>query len=280
MMLAHHAVAPSQLWTAWRPDPLVVAAVALAAIGYRRGLVALRARARPGPRPREVAAFSAGLAAVVVALASPLEGAAGALFSAHMLQHLLLVLVAAPLLAAGRPALAIGAAFPTRARRAWRRRLARSSARRATDLVLHPVVVWVLGTVTLWAWHLPVLYDAAVRHDLLHAVEHATLLGTALLLWTVVWGRGPRPAAAPAAVGLLFATALASAALGAVLALAGAPLYDVHATTTAAWGLSPLEDQQLAGATMWVPAGLVYLAVMAGLLASWLSSLDGEPATP
>jgi cytochrome c oxidase assembly factor CtaG len=279
MMLAHHAVAPSQLWTAWRPDPLVVAAVALAAIGYRRGLVALRTRARPSPRPRDVAAFSAGLAAVALALASPLEGAAGALFSAHMLQHLLLVLVAAPLLAAGRPALAIGAAVPTSARRAWRRLLARSRARRATDLLLHPVVVWALGTVTVWAWHLPVLYDAAVRHDLLHAVEHATLLGTALLLWTVVWGRGPRPAAAPTAVGLLFATALASAALGAVLTLAGAPLYDVHATTTAAWGLSPLEDQQLAGATMWVPAGLVYLAVMAGLLASWLSSLDREPAT-
>ncbi|HEY7072404.1 MAG TPA: cytochrome c oxidase assembly protein [Acidimicrobiales bacterium] len=280
MMLAHHAVAPSQLWTAWRPDPLVVVALVLAAVGYRRGVVALRARARPGPRRGEVAAFTAGLVAVAVALASPLEGAAGALFSAHMLQHLLLVLVAAPLLAAGRPALAIGAAFPATTRRAWRRQAARPAARRATDVVLHPVVVWALGTVTLWAWHLPVLYDAAVRHDLLHAVEHASLLGTALLLWTVVWGRGPRPAATPTAVGLLFATALASAALGAVLTLAGTPLYDVHATTTAAWGLSPLEDQQLAGATMWVPAGLVYMAVMAGLLGSWLSSLDREPATP
>jgi len=260
MMLAHHAVAPSELWTAWRPDPLVVVALGLAALGYRR--MHARSRRRRG----EGAAFAAGLAAVAVALASPLDGAAGALFSAHMLQHLLLVLVAAPLLVAGLPPL------PVRAVPSW--------ARGWLDALLHPVVVWALGTVTLWAWHLPVLYDAAVRNDVLHAFEHATLLGTALLLWAVVWGKGPRPVAVPEAVALLFATMLASAALGAVLTLAGSPLYSVHATTTAAWGLTPLQDQRLAGGIMWVPAGLVYMAVMAGLLRNWLSSLDREPATP
>jgi len=260
MMLAHHAVAPSELWTAWRPDPGVLVAVGLAAVGYRR----MHARSPQGRG--EVAAFAAGLAAVAVALASPLEGAAGALFSAHMLQHLLLVLVAAPLLVAGLPPLPVRAAPP------W--------ARRWLDVLLHPVVVWALATVTLWAWHLPVLYDAAVRNDVLHAFEHATLLGTALLVWAVVWGKGPRPAAVPEALALLFATMLASAALGAILTLAGSPLYGVHATTTEAWGLTALQDQRLAGGIMWVPAGLVYMAVMAGLLARWLDAAAPSGSSP
>jgi putative membrane protein len=209
-----------------------------------------------------------------VALVSPLDGAAASLFAAHMAQHLVLMMVAAPLLAASRPLLVVGAALPA----AGRRRLRRVAARRLATAMFHPVVVWTLGTVVLWAWHLPVLYDAAVRNDAVHAVEHVTLLGAAALLWAAVLGRSPRPLAAPAAVGLLFATMLQSSALGAVLTLAGSPLYSVHETTTAAWGLTPLEDQQLAGALMWVPPGVVYLGVMAGLLVRWLGSLDAPSA--
>jgi putative membrane protein len=273
-MLAHGAAAPSELWRSWRPDPLVVAALLVAGVLYRQGLVALRTRARPGPRPRHVAAFAGGLAAVAVALVSPLDGAAGALFAAHMLQHLVLMMVAAPLLAAGRPVLVVGAGLPAAGRRRMRRLAASHPARRVATTLFHPIAVWTLGVVALWAWHLPALYDAAVRTDAIHAVEHTTLLGTAALLWAAVLGRGPRPLAVPAAVGLLFATALQNSALGAVLTLAGAPLYRVHEATTAAWGLSPLQDQQLAGALMWVPPGVVYLFVMAGLLVRWLGSLD------
>lgn len=272
-VVAHAPVAPSELWSSWRPDPLVVAALLLAAVLYRQGLVNLRARARPGPSRRQVAAFAGGLIALAVALASPLDGAAASLFAAHMVQHLVLMMVAAPLLVAGRPVLVVGAALPT----AGRRRMRRVAAWHAARALVHPVAVWVLGTVVLWAWHLPALYDAAVRTDAVHAAEHLTLLGVAVLLWAAVLDRGPRPLAAPAAVGLLFATMLQSSGLGAVLTLAGSPLYSVHEATTSAWNLTPLEDQQLAGALMWVPPGVVYLAVMAGLLVRWLGSLDAPP---
>jgi putative membrane protein len=249
---------------------MTVAALLLAAVLYRQGLVNLRARARPGPRPRQVGAFAGGVATLAVALVSPLDGAAASLFAAHMVQHLVLMMVAAPLLAAGRPVLVVGAALPA----TGRRRLRRFAVRRSATALVHPVAVWALGTVVLWAWHLPGLYDAAVRNDALHAIEHATLLGSAALLWAVVLGRSPRPLAAPAAVGLLFATMLQSSGLGAVLTLARAPLYSVHEATTAGWGLTPLEDQQLAGALMWVPPGVVYLGVMAALLVRWLETLD------
>jgi putative membrane protein len=252
---------------------MTVGALLLAAVLYRQGFVNVRARARPGPHPRQVAAFAAGLAVLAAALVSPLDGAAASQFAAHMVQHLVLMMVAAPLLAAGRPVLVMGAALPA----TGRRRLRRVAARRPVTALVHPVTVWALGTVVLWAWHLPVLYDAAVRNDVLHAVEHATLLGTAALLWAVVLGRSQRPLAAPAAVGLLFATMLQSSGLGAVLTLAQAPLYSVHGATTSAWGLTPLENQQLAGALMWIPPGVVYLGVMAALLVRWLGSLDRPP---
>jgi putative membrane protein len=275
-VLGHAPVAPSELWSSWRPDPVVTGLLVLAAVVYRQGLVNLRARARPGPRPTQVAAFAAGLAAAAVALVSPLDGAAASLFTAHMVQHLLLMMVVAPLLAAGRPLVVLGAALPV----AGRRRLRRVAARRPAAALFHPVAVWALGTVVLWGWHLPALYDAAVRNDAVHAVEHLSLVGVAAVLWAAVLDRGPRPLAAPAAVGLLFATMLQSSGLGAVLTLAGSPLYDVHRATTSAWGLTPLEDQQLAGALMWVPPGVVYLGVMAGLLVRWLGSLDTPPAPP
>jgi putative membrane protein len=271
MTLAHGPAVPSELWSSWRPDPLIVAALLLAAVLYRQGLVNLR----PRPRPRRTVAFAGGLLAVAVALASPLDGAAGSLFAAHMLQHLVLMMVAAPLLVIGDPVLVMGAALPASGRRRLRRLATRRPARRVVAVGRHPVVVWALSAVVLWAWHLPSLYDAAVRNDALHAVEHATLLGSAALLWAAVLGRRPLPA--PAAVGLLFATMLQSSALGAVLTFAGSPLYAVHEATTAAWGQTPLEDQQLAGALMWIPPGIVYLVVMAGLLVRWLESL-GTPS--
>jgi cytochrome c oxidase assembly factor CtaG len=260
------------------PAVMIPAALLLAGVLYRQGLVNLRTRARPGPRPRQVLAFWGALAVLAAALVSPLDRAAAELFAAHMVQHLALMMVAAPLLAAGRPVLVIGAALPAGGRRRVRRVAARRQA--LATALFHPVVVWALGTVVLWAWHLPALYDAAVRNDPVHAVEHVTLLGTAALLWAAVLGRGPRPLAVPAAVGLLFATMLQSSALGAVLTLARAPLYPVHEATTSAWGLTPLEDEQLAGALMWVPAGIVYVGVMAALLVRWLGSLDAPAVRP
>lgn len=278
MIPAHDPVAPGELWSSWHPDPLVLAGLALAAVVYRQGLVGLRRqrRGRPAVGPTQVAAFSGGLATLAVALASPLEAAASSLFAAHMVQHLMLLVVAPPLLVLGRPGLVMTMALPRRARRRVRRAGTRGAVRRTVEAVSHPAAVWGAGTVVLWAWHLPSLYEAAVLHDAVHALEHATLLAIAGLLWAAVLGRGSRPLAAPAVVLLLFVTALQGAALGAVLSLASAPLYAVHEPVAPLWGLTPLEDQQLAGGLMWVPPGLVYLAVMAGVLVRWFASLDAR----
>jgi putative membrane protein len=274
MTLAHSPVARSDLWSSWRPDPLILGILALTALLYGSGLAHLGARRRQLVRPGHVAAFAGVLLALGIAVASPLDLAASSVFSAHMVQHLLLMLVVAPLLVCGRPVMVLGRAMPLRGRRLFVRVRARPSVRSARDALFHPVSAWLIGVVVLWAWHLPTLYEAALRHDALHAWEHASLLATAALVWALALGRARRPLAIPAASGLLLATALQSGALGAVLALAQRPLYPVHASVAPSWGLTPIEDQQLAGGLMWVPPGIVYTVVIAALLARWLGSLD------
>jgi putative membrane protein len=281
LTLAHTPVARSDLWSAWRPDPLILGILVLTALLYRSGLAHLGARRRRLVRPAHVAAFAGALLALAIALASPLELAASSVFAAHMVQHLLLMLVVAPLLVCGRPVLVLGRAMPLRGRRLFVRVRAHPSVRSARDALFHPVSAWIIGVVVLWAWHLPALYEVALRHDALHALEHASLIATTALVWALALGRARRPLAIPAASGLLLATALQSGALGAVLALAQRPLYPIHASVAPSWGLTPLEDQQLAGGLMWVPPGIVYTVVIAALLAHWLGSLevrDGEQA--
>lgn len=282
MTLAHDAVARSELWSSWHPEPVVVAGLALAGLLYARGLVGLQTHRRwPSPvRPSQVVAYAAALLALAVALTSPLETAASSLFTAHMIQHLVLIVVAAPLLVLGRSGLVATAGLPGRERRLLRRARARPQVRRVLDVVWHPVAVWALGTVVLWAWHLPALYEAAVRHEAVHALEHVTLVAVAALLWAAVLGRGRRSLAVPVAALLLFASSLQSAALGAVLAFAQAPLYTIHEPIAPQWGLTPLQDQQVAGGLMWVPPGLVYMAVIATLLARWFANLDAPAAEP
>ena len=274
ILLAHEPVVRSDLWSSWRPDPLILGILALTALLYRSGLAHLGTRRRQLVRPAHVAAFAGALLALAVALASPLDLAASSVFAAHMVQHLLLMLVVAPLLVYGRPVMVLGQAMPLRGRRLFVRVRARPSVRSARDALFHPVSAWVIGVVVLWAWHLPTLYEAALRRDALHALEHASLIATVALVWALALGRARRSLAIPAASGLLLATALQSGALGAVLALAQRPLYPIHASVAPSWGLSPIEDQQLAGGLMWVPPGIVYTVVIAALLAHWLGSLE------
>jgi putative membrane protein len=283
LTLAHTPVARSDLWSSWRPDPLILGILVLTSLLYGSGLAHLGARRRRLVRPAHVAAFGSALLALAIALASPLDLAASSVFAAHMIQHLLLMLVVAPLLVCGRPVLVLGRTMPLRGRRLFVRVRAHPSTRAARDALFHPVSAWVIGVTALWAWHLPALYEAALRHDALHAVEHASLIATAALVWALALGRVRRPLAIPAASALLLATALQSGALGAVLALAQRPLYPIHASVAPSWGLTPLEDQQLAGGLMWVPPGIVYVVVIAALLAHWLGSLevrDREQAAP
>lgn len=271
MVLAHsgQAALPHDLWAAWNLGPLPLLGLAVAAWAYQRGLAGLWSSAGPGQMVagRHAFAFAAGLATLAVAVVSPLDAAADALFAAHMSQHLLLTLVVPPLLALGRPGLVLARALPPPTQRRAGRlqgRFHRFGRRRWL-----PAAGLVLFTVVLWAWHVPALYDLAAADRLVHDAEHATLLAAGLALWLPV----VRPRRTPwwAGMVLVFAAGLQSSVLAALLAFSPGAWYDAHVATAPQWGLTPLADQQLAGMIMWVPGGLICLLAGALALVRWLS---------
>lgn len=272
---------PETIWSAWSWQPWVLLGLALSAWAYGRGVRRLWQRAGPGRVIRywQAAAFGAGLAAMFVALISPLSALAEALFSAHMVQHLLLTLLAAPLLVLGAPLVPFLWALPKPARHAAGRWWRRSDwARRAWHGISHPLLVWLLYALSFWIWHIPGLYQAALERVWVHELEHISFVIPALLFWwTVIHPLGGRRRLGYGAGALyLFTTALHSSALGALLTFAQRPLYPIYLSSAAAWNLTLLEDQQLAGVIMWVPAGLVYPVSALLLLGIWLQRMENR----
>ncbi|MDQ3784911.1 MAG: cytochrome c oxidase assembly protein [Actinomycetota bacterium] len=268
-------IGPGQVLGAWTFDPVVVVALLLAAWAYGCGVHRLWAKGRGrGVSSPQVTAFFTGLVALVVALLSPVAALGHTLFAAHMVQHLILVLVAAPLLVFGAPFLPCSLALAPK----WRRNLhalGRSPrAAAAWGALTGPLLVWILHVGALWAWHLPALYEAALGDQVLHVLEHLSFFGTALLFWSLIISYSRPRLTYPARLGYVFVIALQSGGLGAILTFASLPLYSVHAAGARAWGLSVLQDQQLAGVIMWIPAGVVYLASMALLFIRWMRSMD------
>jgi len=258
------------------PLSLVLPIVALATLAWAYAL-GLRRLRRSLSRTSSAAFFYLGLLVLVGALFSPLDRLALELVSAHMLQHMLLLVAAPPLLLMGRPALVLSLAAPASFRRVMRKVQRSRFLRSVASSLDHPVFVLLALTVSLWTWHLPAVYEAALRNAPLHALEHATFLGSGLLLWSSVIGTGARRVRRPAkALFLLFANGLQSAALGAILTFAGSELYPLNSTGAADFDLTGLQDQQAAGAIMWVPGGLVYTVTMAVVMWRWFKGLEGS----
>lgn len=211
---------------------------------------------------------------LVAALLSPLEHLADEAFAWHMGQHLLLILLAAPLLVLGSPLYVLAWVVPLE----WRRKAARfwrgwPSLRRVLGALTHPLGVWLLATGVFWLWHLPALYGAAVRNDALHALEHLGFSVTAAMFWwALLQPHGRRRLERGAAVVYLFATMLQGSLLGALLTFAPRPLYAVYA----GGARDALSDQQLAGLIMWVPSGVVYLALSGVFCAQWLRDSEAR----
>jgi cytochrome c oxidase assembly factor CtaG len=266
--------APHDLWSAWNWEPAIALGLGLAAWAYARGLRALgrRGEIRQAARGWRLASFLAGLGVLFIALMSPLDALASALFSAHMLQHVLLILVAAPLLILGVPLgpflLALSSPVRRTMGRGWRQT---AWPRLSWQALTQPLVVWALHAVALWAWHAPGLYQAALRSELVHLLEHFSFLGTALLFWWVLRGAG---SGSGFGVLYLFTLALQSGLLGALITFAPRPWYLAYRATAPAWGLTPLEDQQLAGVLMWIPMGVVYTIAALILFAAQLASIE------
>jgi putative membrane protein len=218
-----------------------------------------------------LAAFAApavGAMVAVAAVSPPMHAAADASLAAHMVQHLVLILAAAPLMVLGHPVRALPAGFVRSiARRIPLARLGRRHLR------LVAVAAWLIHVMALWAWHTPRLYEWAVASPLPHALEHGSLLLTACAFWAAVFSR---VLGSGGAVLYLFAAAGQSTALGALLTLAETPWYPIHATSLATWRLTPLEDQQLAGLIMWIPGGMSYATVALARLGRTLR--DGSRA--
>lgn len=212
--------------------------------------------------PRRLA-FAAAALSLAVVLSPPMHRAADETAVMHMVQHLILILVVAPLFAFAGAAPLVGS-LPRPLGRGIGRAIAWLPGRRAIrDIARAPMVAWLLHVAVLWLWHLPGIYDAAVESHALHALEHAAFVGTAALFWSALV-RPARRARLGFGGGLVytFTAAMQSSVLGALLAFAERPWYASHGAV--------LADQQLAGVLMWVPAGCVYLVVMLWWLAAWL----------
>jgi cytochrome c oxidase assembly factor CtaG len=230
------------------PMPLVLpATLALAyVIGVSRG-------GRPG---RRAAAWAAGVAALALALSPPLDAWADARLSAHMVQHLLLTMVAAPLLAAGAP---VRLALRT-LRRGGRRRLARALHLRAVRVLAHPALGWAALTAVMLGTHLTPLYGLALRHPLVHASEHLAYLVAAVLYWAPLIGADPLPGR-PGAAGRLAWLLAAMPPMGLIGAwlLTGPLRYPEYA------GPGALADQRQAASVMWVGGSLMLAGATVGL---------------
>jgi len=265
----------------WNWNPLILASLGLAVYGYIRGLLRLNSAARSrlfgGLR---YAAFTAGIVTLFSALISPFDTLDDQLFSAHMVQHLVLLMIAPPLLILGRPALACFWAFPLPGRRAIGRVWIRSGLKHAVDLVMSPIFVWLLCSAALWFWHLPGPYGWALGSESVHAFEHVCFFLTSLMFWSLVLEPLGRRRMDYGSTLLFVATfGVQTGLLGALLTFAGRPLYAAHLSTTAAWGLTPLEDQQLAGLIMWIPASLIHLTTLGVLFVVWMHTAERQVIT-
>lgn len=253
---------PEFIWTRWSWEPSVLLGLEMIAALYLAGVFPLRRRFEGAPRaePRQVVAFMTGLLVIFLALVSPVDFVADRyLFSAHMVQHLLLILVMPPLLLLGTPG------WLLRPLPRW------PSLAGVARWLTHPLVAFGLFNATFWLWHLPRLYQLSLESTRVHILMHLLFMATAVLNWWPVLGPLPelRLRSYPARMAYLFAQTLPNTGLSVLLIFSPTVLYPAYALAPRLWGLSPLADQQLGGLIMWIPGSLVYLLALSVLFFRW-----------
>jgi len=255
--------------------PLVVT-LAVYVAGVRR--LWCRSAIGRGVRRRDVVCFALGWLMLAAATVSPLHAVGGVLFSAHMTQHELLMVVAAPLLVIGRPLVAFVWALP----RGWRRAAGSWTRRRwlraGWGALATPAMASAAHAAALVVWHAPRFYEATYYSAAAHAAQHLSFLVTALLFWWALLR--PARGGEGEAVVYLFAASLLTGGLGALLAFSGELWYPHYAGTTGVWGLTPIDDQQLGGIIMWVPGGGSYLIAALALFGLWLRNAERRTQRP
>jgi putative copper resistance protein D len=278
--LAHGdaAVEPSPeiLIQGWSLDVAMWLPVLLAGLIYWKAvdIVDRHHPANPVPRWR-LWSWMLGLAVILLALASPIERYDTTLFSVHMIQHLLLVMVAASLLVMAAPVTLLLRVSTPGARKRWILPVLNS---RPARVLSTPVVAWGLFAAVMWWTHFSPLFDAALEDPLVHRLEHMLFISTALLFWWPVIGADPNPHRMDHP-GRIFYLALGmplSSLLGLVIFSARVPLYEHYETLERTWGLSPMEDQAWAGGIMWVLGDLVFVIALVLAVSLWLRHEERE----
>jgi putative membrane protein len=278
----------------WRPDVILTLLLAgtLFVTGWRR----LRQRTQAAPRKggwqasaawRPIS-YVAGLIFVGLALMSPLDVLGAQLFSMHMIQHLLLIMIAPPLMLIANPMPFMLWGLPDK----WRLKIGRGLARllngksvfrQYLQKATTPGVVWMIWLISFIGWHDPNAYNAALRSNVVHDIEHLTFFFGGMLFWWHVTGAGPR---IHKQFGLIGRTAFALSAVppnmltGAAIAFASEPIYTYYNNVPRLMGLSVLEDQQLGGVIMWVPGSMMYIIAALVLISRLLQGESRKPALP
>ncbi|HKV85688.1 MAG TPA: cytochrome c oxidase assembly protein [Ktedonobacterales bacterium] len=261
------SLASGPLWLAWNFNPITLLGIAVFTGAYFYALGPLRRRYgwAEGVERWQVATFVTGTVIFTLALISPLDTLGDEyLFSAHMVQHMLICVVAPPLWLLGTPGWMLSPLFR------------RPAVARAARWVTHPAVAFTLFNGTLWLWHAPTLYDATLSNEYLHIFEHLTFVVTAVIFWWAVLS--PVPAVPKVSHGVailyLFVACQPMVALGALLTFAANPLYHPYVVAPRLGGISALGDQQAGGLIMWLPTNIPYLAVLSVKFFRWVSEQD------
>ncbi|MEZ4870353.1 MAG: cytochrome c oxidase assembly protein [Caldilineaceae bacterium] len=267
----------------WRWDILLV--LAIFATLYTTGWWRLRKRSKQtklANRAR-LAAYWGGLITLAVALMSPIDPLGGQLFFMHMVQHLLTIMVAAPLLWLGAPFPFLLWGLPKRARTIATQQFRRNSPLRSILVTLtQPAVSWLFFIAIYVGWHDPNFYDLALVHPWVHDLEHITFFASAMLLWWHVIGAGPHLHSAPiwGRIAMLIGIIPANMGIGIIIATADKVIYSYYATVPHIWGFTAVEDQSLAGVIMWIPGSMMLILAVLLLLSQALRGTDENPPTP
>jgi putative membrane protein len=262
--------APSASWTF---DPWIVVPLIAFGLLHLIGTCVLHRRSTQRQRGyRPAALYWGGWLSLAGSLVSPLHWLGEHLFTFHMIEHEIIMAISAPLLVLANPVGSLLWGLPRRIRVLAGHSMRHKAVRVSWRWLSHGSHATLLHGIAIWAWHAPVLFDAAVTDVAIHRLQHLSFFLSALLFWWSVFRRSE----AGAAAWHVFITMLHTSVLGALMALAPRVLYGVQTASAATWGLTPLEDQQLAGIIMWVPAGTVYAGAALALAAIWIKRAGGR----
>jgi putative membrane protein len=264
---------PVSLWSKdnWSWELSLVVPLLLLLVWYAAGAIRRGSHAR---LVKHHLAFAAGWSSLFLALVSPLHRLGDVLFSAHMLQHEIMLLISAPLIAAAHPSVTLLYAMPRNSRQpvgVWITRIENISP---YSIIFSPLGAFILHAAALWLWHIPYLYQAGIEFDFIHALQHLSFFLSGALFWSALFGAGRSTMTYGAGVLYVFGTAAHCSALGALLTFSSVIWYPIYSDRTGLWHLTPLQDQQIGGLLMWVPSGVVFILIGIWLFARWLTASD------